>query len=102
MAKKKSKVVIIEELLSEALKSEWSIVDTSNNFIFDTYQYKIDDGVKQYQVLNKPKMTKGQWNDWTNESLMTNILCIDNGDEIRFFDQNFTEINSDLVVMKLQ
>lgn len=94
MAKKKSKTSIVDELLESSVESQWCTVDTENKFVFDTNEYIIDESVKQYKVLNKAGVKN---NDWTNESLMTRILYVDTNEEIRFFDENLVEVNSDLV-----
>lgn len=97
MAKKRSKISAVEEALSTSVESGWCIVDVENRFSFGENLYAIGD-VKQYNVLNKPfRKDDGQYNDWTNESLMTQILAIDTGDEIRFFDESLTEIQSEQV-----
>jgi hypothetical protein len=94
MAKKKSKAVAIEELIIASHNAGWSIVDVDNNFTFDGNAYKIDDSVKQYTVLNKPKKVNGVLNDWTNEAAMNMIFVVDTGDELRFFDENLAEVSN--------
>lgn len=102
MARKKSKATAIEEMLSSSVASQWCVVDIDNNFIFNGFGYSINDKVKQYIVLNKPaRKENGQWNDWTNESQMTQVLCIDTSEEIRFYDENLSEISSEDVKIKL-
>jgi hypothetical protein len=100
MAKKKSKTSALEELLQTALGSAWCIVDIDNKFTFEDMNYVIDESVKQYVVLNKPKKISDIydiWNDWTNEASMSTIFCVDTSDEIRFFDENLVEVNTDSI-----
>jgi hypothetical protein len=102
MAKKKSPSIKIEELLSTSKTSQWCNVDVENKFKFFTthgeYVFKIDESVQQYLVLNKPKKDEsGNWNDWTNDSAMERVLCVDDGNELRFFDEKLSEIGSDFV-----
>lgn len=96
MARKKSKTNMIEELLQSAKNSQWCIVDIDNKFQFESNKFEINENVKQYLVLNKPsKNENGEYNNWTNEASMSQILVIDNGEEMRFFDENLIEISSD-------
>jgi hypothetical protein len=99
MARKKSKTSTIEELIASSAKSEWCVVDTDNKFTYDdSNNYIIGSNVKPYMVLNKPvQKDNGKWNDWTNDSLMTQILVVDTGEEIRFFDENLVEVASESI-----
>ncbi|MCY9737422.1 hypothetical protein M5X17_27290 [Paenibacillus alvei] len=87
----------IQELLDEAIYSEWCIVDTDNTFIFNGNVFKINPSVKQYIVHNKPILIDGNWNNWTNDAGMERIFCIDNEDELRFFDEKLKEVDGEFV-----
>jgi hypothetical protein len=57
-------------------------------------KFQIKSSVSQYTVANPPRRSeKGNWNNWTNESQMDMILVVDDGHDLRFFDQNFEEID---------
>lgn len=102
MAKKKSRVEVMDEILSKAIFSKWCIVNTDNEFNYDVpnWTYIIDESVKQYMVFNKPKLKNGKYNDWTNQALMTRVLYVDVVNEIKFFDENLTEIDSEKIKIK--
>lgn len=88
----------VEDLLVSAVGSNWRVVDIDNRFTSNSTNYMIDDSVKQYVVMNKPAKGKdGKMNDWTNEALMTKILVVDTGEEMRFFDENLVEIQSESI-----
>lgn len=97
MAKRKTKTSSIEDQLANAIASGWCVVDTDNKFTFNSDDYLIDVNVKQYRVMNKASKVDGQLKSFTNDSLMSSILVIDNGDELKFFDENFKEVSSNLV-----
>jgi hypothetical protein len=55
----------------------------------------IGNSISQYTVTNKPKKNeKGSWNNWSNDAQMDKILVVDDGEELRFFDEKFDEVNS--------
>jgi hypothetical protein len=86
MAKKKlTQEEKIEQLIQESKYHSWCVVDTENVFAFNGFDFKIDSSVKQYIVKSD------------NEAEMDSILCIDDGDSIRFFDQNLKELNEKFV-----
>jgi hypothetical protein len=99
MAKKKvSKFDKLEQVIEKSVGSEWCIVDTNNFFSYQSNKMKIDESVSQYIVLNKPKKSdKGVINNWSNDAQMSNILVVDSGDEFRFFDESFEEIDGSKV-----
>ena len=98
MAKKKTKTSALDEVISNSVNSQWCIVNTENKFDFDTNTYNISESIKQYLVFNKPQIGKdGKLNDWTNESSMTQVLVVDTGQELRFFDENLVEVQSEYV-----
>ena len=91
MAKKKlSPLEKVEELVEKSQNHGWSRVDTENQFDFNGSTFKNNESVVQYKVLSKGV---------ENTSDMDAILCIDDGDEIKFFDQLYKEIGSELVVL---
>lgn len=91
MAKKKlSPLEKVEELVEKSQNHGWSIVNTENEFDFNGSTFKINESVVQYKVLSKGV---------ENTSDMDSILCIDDGDEIKFFDQLYKEIGSHSVVL---
>lgn len=98
MAKKKSKSEAIEDVLKVASGYQRCVVDINNKFYYNGYGYVIDESVKQYVVLNKPKKVGNVMNDWTNEAAMSTILVVDSGDELRFFDENLVEVSSEKVI----
>lgn len=102
MAKKKSKALAIDEIVKSASFSKWCIVNTENEFsLSPKWSYIIDSSVNQYAVLNKPSLKNGTMNDWTNQALMTKILVIDTNNEMRFFDENLSEISHDKIKIKV-
>jgi hypothetical protein len=98
MAKKRSKTSSLEESLQNSVHSAWCIVDTDNVFNYQNVTYVINESVKQYTVLNKPKRNiDGSFNNWTNEASMSMILCVDTGEELRFFDENLLELQNESI-----
>lgn len=89
MAKKKlTQEEKVEQLIQASKFHGWCVVDTDNAFAFNGFDFKIDSSVKQYIVKNKGS---------ENESEMDKILCIDDEDSIRFFDESLKELKEDLV-----
>lgn len=89
MSKKKlSQNEKIDQLISKSKFHAWCVVDTENEFAFNGYEFRIHNTVKQYAVKDK---------GISNEAEMDSILCIDDEDSIRFFDQNLKELNESVV-----
>ncbi|MDH6674416.1 hypothetical protein M2277_005108 [Paenibacillus sp. LBL] len=82
----------IVRLYPNAVK-QWCIVDIENYFVFEGEKYCIDERLESYKVSNTPSDT----DDWTNESEMDSILCVKEGETLRFFDQNVEPILSEFI-----
>lgn len=94
-----NRIAKVEDHLVNAITSSWCVVDTENEFTFESDRYVIDRKVKQYEVLNKAVKTNGEYNNFTNSAPMSSILVVDDGEELKFFDENFVEISNDLIKM---
>lgn len=67
-------------------------VDISNEFEYSGGTYSISPMLKQYEVKNYPVSTNGNYNNWTNEAEMDNVIVIDDGVKIKFLDQDGNDI----------
>lgn len=85
---KKSALVKIEDLIADANTAKWCLVNTENEFDFEDSRFKIDNSVEQYKVFEK---------GIENIAQMDMILCVDDGEEVKFYDQLHVEISSDFV-----
>jgi hypothetical protein len=88
--RKKGNMLKLEDQISGAKRAKWCNVDTDNKFEFDEMRFKISETVEQYKVLDKGNLNIAQ---------MDMILCVDDGDEMRYFDQLHVEINNELVTL---
>lgn len=78
---------------------EWHYVDADNEFDSLGLTFTISDDVKEYRVHNK----YGQVEEYTNESLMDEILVVINSNYIiKFYNQDYELINKDLITLKNQ
>lgn len=97
MAKKITRLQKSTAILLNSKATEWKYVNTDNEFEFMNTIFKINDNVEEYKVYNKA----GQVEDFTNESYMEEILvAIGKDNVLRFYNQNYDEIKSDLVTIK--
>lgn len=71
-------------------------VDINNELCYNDNSYRISPNLAQYQVKNYPIKTNGKYNDWTNECDMDSVIVIDNGQSIKFLDQNGLDITNDI------
>lgn len=95
--KEKSRLQKSTEVLENATATQWCYVNTDNEFTFMNQLFVISESVKEYKVFNKA----GEVEDFTNESLMENVLTlVDKENRLRFFNQNFDSIDSSLVSVK--
>lgn len=88
---------VLNDFLGE-LHSNWCVVDTENEFTFQGVRYKIGFTVENYFVGNKPVYNNLKWNDWTNETAMDKILCVNHGGQIKFYDENI-DLVTDVVLL---
>jgi hypothetical protein len=88
--KKKGNMLKLEDMISGAKRAQWCMIDTDNQFTFDEMRFKLSETVEQYKVLDKGNLNIAQ---------MDMILCVDDGDEMRYFDQLHVEISNDLVTL---
>lgn len=80
--------------INETPKLVWCTVDTDNYFFFGGNKYEISQDVKEYRVKNKAeKDDNGEYNDYTNDSIMDKIVISIENHSITFFDQNLMRID---------
>lgn len=85
------------EILSNSKASQWCYVNTENEFDFMGSKFVIDGNVEEYKVHNKA----GEVDDFTNEAYMEEILAVlDKNGALRFYNQNFEQIDIDRIVVK--
>lgn len=70
-------------------KAKWCTVDIHNKFEYLGMTHIIHDSVKQYEVKNKAWEVE----NWTNEAKMTEILVIDDGEVLDFYDETMKRVN---------
>ncbi|AKQ08550.1 hypothetical protein PQE66_gp246 [Bacillus phage PBC2] len=84
-------------IISNSKASKWCYVNTENEFKFMGKTFVIDPSVDVYKVHNKAGTTY----EYTNESYMFEILVvIDKEDKLKFYNQNYDYIESELVKVK--
>ena len=84
-------------IIANSLVIEWKYVNADNEFEFMNKTFIVDDSVDEYKVYNKA----GTVEDFTNESYMEEILIsLDKNNNLRFYNQNYDEIDSSLVRIK--
>lgn len=94
MAKNLTRIQKSTAILDNSKVTEWKYIDINNEFSFMGKVFKLDESVDDYKVYNKA----GTVDDYTNESYMEEILIsigLDN--KLRFYNQNYEEIDSELV-----
>lgn len=81
-------------ILKQSKATQWCYVNTDNEFAFMNQNFIIDESVEEYKVHNKAFEVE----DYTNEAYMEEILvAIDNENNLRFYNQNYDEIDVRLV-----
>lgn len=86
MGKKMTRLQKSTTILSTAKATQWCYVDTNNQFNFMNKVFKISEKVEEYRVVNKA----GEVEDFTNESLMDEILAVIGQDGfLKFYNQNY-------------
>jgi hypothetical protein len=84
-------------ILSNSRASQWCYVNTDNEFTFMGNVFVIDQSVEEYKVVNKA----GEVDDFTNEAYMEEVLAVLGNDGIiRFYNQNYDQIEDNKVVVK--
>ncbi|UUV45911.1 hypothetical protein [Bacillus phage vB_BanS-Thrax3] len=84
-------------IISTSKASQWCYVNTENEFKFMDKVFVIDASVDDYKVHNKAGTTY----EYTNESYMFEVLVvIDQNDKLKFYNQNYDYIESELVKVK--
>ena len=84
-------------IIANSLVIEWKYVNVENEFEFMNKTFVIDDSVDEYKVYNKAGMVE----DFTNESYMEEVLIsLDKNNNLRFYNQNYDEIDSSSVRVK--
>lgn len=97
MAKNLTRLQKSTNILSNSKITKWKYVDANNEFVFMEKVFVIDDSVEEYKVYQKAGVVE----DFTNEAYMDEILiAIDNDNNLRFYNQNYDEIDSTLVKIK--
>lgn len=72
---------------------EWCVVDADNNFTFMKNNMNISNDVLEYKVSNK----YSEESDYENYSTMDKVLVTLVDGVIKFYNQNFREIDKDLI-----
>lgn len=97
MTKKFSRLEKSTAITSNPKASQWCYVDINNEFNFMGHVFVIDSSIEQYKVHNKA----GEVEDFTNEAYMEEVLVVLNKDDsVRFYDQNYDNIEDDKVRLK--
>lgn len=97
MANKLTRLEKSTAIIDNSKATEWRYVNVDNEFTFMGKVFIIDDSVEEYKVYNKV----GIVDDYTNESYMEEILIsIDKNNNLRFYNQNYDEIKSNLIIVK--
>ncbi len=97
MAKKLTRLEKSTAILKNSKATEWRYVNVDNEFTFMNQIFVINNSVEEYKVYNKA----GEVEEFTNESYMEEILvAIDNDNNLRFYNQNYDEIDSGLINVK--
>lgn len=97
MAKNLTRLQKSTAILGESKITEWKYVDTNNEFTFMNTVFKIDESLDEYKVHNKAGVVE----DFTNEAYMEEVLIsLGEDNRLRFYNQNYEEINSELVKIK--
>lgn len=97
MAKNLTRLQKSTAILNDSKVTEWKYVNTDNEFVFMGQVFKIDESLDEYKVHNKA----GTVEDFTNEAYMEEVLIsLGEDNHLRFYNQNYEEINSELVKIK--
>lgn len=84
--------------INETPKLIWCTVDTDNYFFFEGDKYEISQDIKEYRVKNKAVLDEnGEYNDYTNDSMMDKIVISVEDYSVTFLDQNLMRIDSSKV-----
>jgi hypothetical protein len=94
MSRKPSRLEKSTAIMKDAKASQWCYVNTLNEFEFMNQTFVIDESVDEYRVHNRAFEVL----DFTNEAYMEEILVvIDSNSKVRFYNQNYDEIETWLV-----
>ena len=97
MSKNLTRLQKSTNIINNSLVTEWKYVNVDNEFKFMNKTFVIDASVDEYKVYNKA----GAVEDFTNEAYMEEILIsLDSNNNLRFYNQNYDEIDSSLVRIK--
>lgn len=97
MAKNLTRLQKSTNILANSKVTEWKYVDVNNEFEFMGKTFVVDYSVEEYRVYQKAGIVE----DFTNEAYMDEILIsIGNDNNLRFYNQNYDEIDSTLVKIK--
>jgi hypothetical protein len=96
MGKKLTRLEKSTRILLNSKATQWCYVNTDNEFDFLGKTFLIEESVEEYKVHRKA----GEVEDFTNEAYMDEIMVsIDNQGYMRFYNQNYDEIQTDLVAV---
>lgn len=97
MVKKQTRLQKSTAIISSAKATKWCYVNTENEFTFMGKTFVISEDVEEYKVHNKA----GTVEDYTNEAYMEEILiAIDSDNKLRFYNQNYDEIDPKYIKTK--
>ncbi len=96
MGKKLTRLEKSTRILLNSKATQWCYVNTDNEFDFLGKTFLIEESVEEYKVHRKA----GEVEDFTNEAYMDEIMVsIDNQGYMRFYNQNYDEIHTDLITV---
>ena len=97
MGKNLTRLQKSNQILATSKAREWKYVNTDNEFEFMGLTFVIDESVEEYKVHQKAGVVE----DFTNEAYMDEVLIVMcNSNKLRFYNQNYDEIDSTLVKIK--
>lgn len=97
MMTKKTRLQKSTAIINTAIVIQWCYVNTDNEFKFLDKTFVIDSKVDEYKVHNKAGVVE----NFTNEAYMDEILvAIDSTNTLRFYNQNYDELEAKLVTVK--
>ena len=89
MTRKLTRLKRSMDILKDSKVSQWCYVNTENEFEFMGDSLKISKEVGEYKVHRKA----GEVEDYTNESIMEEILVVLGSDgNLKFYNQNYDYI----------
>ena len=97
MTKKLTRLQKSTAIVNNAIVTQWCYVNTDNEFEFLDKTFVIDSKVDEYKVHNKAGVVE----NFTNEAYMDEVLvAIDSMNTLRFYNQNYDELEAKLVTIK--